>query len=125
MGRRCRSVGNAMLNIFSAFRNKLRLHREKSEERRCVNTVVITELTDELRDLVARAAQLCPEENGMAQRLKTLETELAHLGDLATRPEFCKLSTEQRLELRQGLLQVRSKILTTMQQGPSPTDFIQ
>ena len=61
----------------------------------------------------------------MAARLKKLEGELSRLAELANRPEFCKLSTEQRLELRQGLLQVRTQILTTMQQGPSPTDFIQ
>ena len=114
-----------MLNIFAAIQKKLRSRREKKACLHSNNPEVIVALTAELRDLASRAAQFYPEENDMSARLKTLELELARLGDLTTRPEFCKLSPEQRLELRQGLLQVRTQILTTMQQGPSPTDFIQ
>ena len=111
--------------MFAAIMNKRRLRREKQAVQRSVDPKAIADLTTELRDLALRAAQFCPTETGMAARLKNLEEELSRLENLAHRPEFCKLSTEQRLELRQGLLQVRTQILTTMQQGPSPTDFIQ
>ena len=111
--------------MFAALMSKLRLRRERLAEQQSVDPKAITDLTTELRDLALRAAQFCTEEAGMAARLKTLEGELSRLEELAHRPEFCKLSTDQRLELRQGLLQVRSQILITMQQGPSPTDFIQ
>lgn len=111
--------------MFAALINKLRLRREQRAVQRSVDPKAIADLTAELRDLALRAAQFCPTETGMAARLKNLEGELSRLAELANRPEFCKLSTEQRLELRQGLLQVRTQILTTMQQGPSPTDFIQ
>ncbi len=114
-----------MPNIFGAIQNMLRQRRERQSVQRSVNSEAIMALTVELRDLASRAAQFCPEEIGMNARLKSLELELARLEDLAIRPEFCRLSTEQRLELRQGLLKVRSQILNTMQQGPSPTDFIQ
>lgn len=114
-----------MRNIFAVIQKKLRLRREKRACLRSADPEKIMELAAELRDLVARTAQLYFDENGMSLRLKTLEMELVRLGELTTRPEFCKLSPEQRLELRQGLLQVRTQILTTMQQGPPPTDFIQ
>ena len=112
-------------NIFAAIQNMLRVRHRQQSLQRSVDPEAITAIAAELRDLASRAAQFCHDENGMAARFKTLEVELARLEDMANRPEFCKLSTEQRLELRQGLLQVRSQILTTMQKEPSPTDFIQ
>ena len=111
-----------MLNLII---NNLRQRREQLALRRSVDPKAIADMAAELRELASRAAQFCPEETGLAPRLKGLQAELIRLEGLVTRPEFCKLSTEQRLELRQGLLQVRSQILITMQQGPSPTDFIQ
>ena len=112
-------------NIFAAIQNMMRVRHKQQNLKRSVDPEAITAITAELRDLALRAAQFCHDENGMAARFKTLEVELARLEDMANRPEFCKLSTEQRLELRQGLLQVRSQILITMQKEPSPTDFIQ
>lgn len=114
-----------MHNILAAIQNMLRVRREQEELQRSVDPEAIMAITAELRDLASRAAQFCHDGADTGARLKNLEVELARLEVLANRPEFCKLSTEQRLELRQGLLHVRSQILTTMQKEPSPTDFIQ
>ena len=112
-------------NIFAAIQNMLRVRGRQQRLRRSVAPEAIRAITAELRDLASRAAQFCHTENGTVTHFKTLEVELARLEDMANRPEFCKLSTKQRLELRQGLLHVRSQILITMQKEPSPTDFIQ
>lgn len=114
-----------MSKIIDSIQAYLRLRRAQKAVDNCTKPETIMVLTSELRDLVARAAQFSPPEAGMGPRLKLLENELTRLEELTTRPEFCTLSTEQRLEVRQGLLQVRDQVLKTMQQGSPPTEFVQ
>ena len=116
-----------MRNIFVSLQNMFvtREEQEQQKEQRSVEPEVITAIAVDLRDLAARAAQFCHDSSGTAIRLKNLEAELKRLEVLANRPEFCKLSVEQRLELRQGLLHVRDQILNTMQKEQTPTDIVQ
>ena len=115
-----------MRNIFESIQNMFGLREEQEiKQNTGVEPEVITAITVDLRDLAVRAAQFCHDSSGTAIRLKNLEAELKRLEILANRPEFCRLSIEQRLELRQGLLHVRDQILTTMQKEQSPTDFVQ
>lgn len=114
-----------MSSIIDSLQEHLRLRRIQRAVDKSTRPEMIMALTVELRDLVIRAAQHCSPEIGVAARFKLLETELSRLEQLANRPEFCNLSPEQRLEVRQGLMQVRNQVLNTMQENQPPTDFIQ
>ncbi len=114
-----------MSNLFDSLQEHLRLRRVQRAVSRHVRPEAIMAFSADLRDLVTRAGQLCSLEIGEAARFKLLETELVRLEQLANRPEFCNLSMEQRLEVRQGLVEIRAQVLKTMQENQPPTNFIQ
>jgi hypothetical protein len=85
----------------------------------------ILDLTREIREMAALAAQVCPREEAVQSRIQAIQTEMDRLAGHAGRPEFHRLPAGKRILLRQGLLQSRGQLLETMQAAPTPTRLLQ
>lgn len=85
----------------------------------------ILRMSREIRALAEAAAQICPGEEPLQSRIRSIQAEMSRLGRLAVRPEFRRLSPGKRILLRQGLMQSREQLLETLQTAPSPTRVLQ
>mgnify|MGYP001348845368 CR=1 FL=1 len=82
-------------------------------------------LAGELRDLARVAERLWPRSHKFYIKIKRIQSEMEQLDQLASRPEFRRLSPEKRLRLRESLIQSRDQLLETVQTAPSPTSRLQ
>lgn len=82
-------------------------------------------LSAELRELAEAVSKIRHETPGFQPRLERIIREMSQLEELASKPEFKRLSTAKRLELRNSLLSSRRQLLESMQAAPPPTDRLQ
>jgi type I site-specific restriction-modification system R (restriction) subunit len=83
------------------------------------------ELSMELQELADKASKLCLHEPSFQAKLKRIKVEMEQLDDLASKPEFKRLSPKKRMELRASLMHSREQLLEHLHQAPSPTQTIQ
>lgn len=82
-------------------------------------------LAEEVAELARVAMRVCPEQEELLARIETIQKEMDGLAEMAAKKEFAKLSAGRRILLRQGVLQARDQILSSMQAAPTPTDRLQ
>ncbi|WP_147821989.1 hypothetical protein [Salidesulfovibrio onnuriiensis] len=79
----------------------------------------------EIRELAQLAAHVCPDSADIRMQISNIQHEMDRLDEMASQPEFRRLSTGKRLLLRQGLEQSKDQIIQAIEAAPSPTDIIQ
>lgn len=108
----------ALKKHWKSFLQARRLARE-------IEPKTFLELSSELLELADAASKLWHNEPKFQNRLRRIREEMEQLEDLASKPEFRRLSPQKRLELRDSLLSSRDQLLETMNSAPSPTTTIQ
>ncbi|SDK82895.1 hypothetical protein SAMN05660337_1366 [Maridesulfovibrio ferrireducens] len=90
-----------------------------------INPKSFQSMAKEISELADACSQVCQPEGNVLQRVERIKDEMEQLTKLTMQPEFKKLSTQRKLELRESLIQSREQILESMQTAPSPTKLIQ
>ncbi|WP_461208340.1 hypothetical protein [Desulfocurvus sp. DL9XJH121] len=104
-----------------AWRRFLAARRQAGE----ITPQAFLDLSAELRELAETASKLRHSSPGLQGRLERILSEMEQLEDLASRPEFMRLSPAKRQELRQSLLSSRDQLISSMQTAAPPTDRLQ
>jgi len=99
-----------------------RQSRKLAEE---IDPSVFLAMAAELRDLADTASKLWQANPPYMARAQRILDEMNQLEHLASRPEFKRLSSQKRQELRQSLLLSRDQLLESMQASPPVTNTIQ
>lgn len=79
----------------------------------------------EVRTLAEAACRICPPERKLQSRIRAVHEEMERLASLAVTPEFRRLDSGRRQQLRKGLVRSREQLLRVMGQVPAPTRFLQ
>jgi len=82
-------------------------------------------LAREVRTLAEAARRVCPPERKLQSRIRAVHEEMDRLTSLAETPEFRRLDSGKRQQLRKGLVQSREQLLRVMGQVPAPTRLLQ
>jgi len=111
--------------MFSWVKKKLTKFKKHKKVSGQIDPQAFQSLAVELQELARIAERLWPEEEQFRQRIKRIKDEMSQLDALISKPEFRRLSTEKRMELRRSLLQSKAQLLETMHKAPSPTSLKQ
>ncbi len=111
-----------MLKYIKRFFRERRARREFAEH---IAPATIKALASDLRELAVLAARSGSHQVLPYERIQRMQTELDQLLDLATRPEFTRLSVQQRLELHAGLLHSKDLLMECIQTVAVPTERLQ
>lgn len=82
-------------------------------------------LAVEVRTLAEAACRVCPPERKLQSRIRAVLEEMDRLTAIAAMPEFRRLDSGQRQQLRKGLVRSREQLLRVMGQVPVPTRTLQ
>ncbi|WP_031479595.1 hypothetical protein [Maridesulfovibrio frigidus] len=105
-------------DLISQTKYRLRLAKE-------INPQSFRIMAKEISELADACSLVCQPENDLLKRVEQIKIEMEQLTELTKQPQFKKLSTERKLELRKSLRQSREQILEMMQMAPSPTKLLQ
>lgn len=111
--------------MFRWFRTKIESLRDKRRLARSVDPESFRTLAAELRELADLAKQLWPRQHKFHIKIERIQAEMEQLDKLASKPEFKRLSSDKRVQLRENLLHSRNQILETMKTAPTPTTTLQ
>lgn len=111
--------------MFNWLRNLLEERRTRKRLERDIHPDSFLRLAEEVAELARVAARVCPEQHELLARIETIQKEMDGLAEMAAKKEFAKLSAGRRILLRQGVLQARDQLLSSMQAAPAPTDRLQ
>lgn len=101
-----------------ALRERRQLDRELTAES-------FRDLARELRELAGLCRALWPRQHAFQERIKRIMDEMEQLDRLAATPQFRRLSSQKRLEIRKSLLHSRNQLMETVQNAPAPTTTLQ
>ena len=104
--------------LLSQAKKRMQLEKE-------INPKSFQNMAKEISDLADACSQVCQPQENVLQRVERIKAEMEQLTTLTMQPEFKKLSTQRKLELRESLIQSREQILESMQTAPSPTKLLQ
>ncbi len=90
-----------------------------------IDPAAFRRLARELDELAELAQKLLPRQHQYFARLQDIRREMEQLDELASRPEFRRLSAEKRVRLRKNLIQSRDQLIETVQSAPTPTSILQ
>ena len=107
------------------FRERYKALQERRRIARELDPKVFQRLARELNELATLAERVHPLEKPFAARIKRIQDEMAQLQQMASEPEFKRLSPQKRLQLKQSLLESREQLVESVQTAPSPTDRLQ
>ncbi|BBD08642.1 hypothetical protein [Desulfovibrio ferrophilus] len=107
-----------LLKYWRRWRDARRLERQIAPK-------VFVELSAELKDLARTASKVRHDEPEFQTRVTRIQKEMKQLGELAGKPEFRRLTTAKRLELRKSLLLSKAQLLESMHNAEPPTDTLQ
>lgn len=99
--------------------------RDARKLERHISPRVFVELSTELMDLAQTASKVRHGEPAFQTRVARIQKEMEQLGDLASKPEFRRLSPAKRLELRKSLLLSKAQLLKSMRDAEPPTTTLQ
>lgn len=90
-----------------------------------VSPTGIRSMAEEVGELARLAARVSASSPELIELTQQVQVEIEKLEALTAQPEFKKLSTGQRILLRQGLLQSKEQLLKSIDKTASPTQRIQ
>ncbi|GAB7024318.1 hypothetical protein [Salidesulfovibrio brasiliensis] len=111
--------------ILDRIRNWWGQHRARKALSREVSPLGIRTMAEEVGELARLAAQVSASTPELIQLTEQIKDEMEKLENLTAQPEFKKLSTGQRILLRQGLLQSKEQLLQSIDKAASPTHRLQ
>ncbi|MGE4293052.1 MAG: hypothetical protein AB7E32_12685 [Desulfovibrio sp.] len=111
--------------ILGRLRDALRSLASRRRLQRQIQPRVFLDMADELRSLALCAAQACPGEASVQAVIRDIHQEAEKLVRIAGEPTFLRMSAQERLQLRQGLLHSKRQLLESIQSAPSPTRLLQ
>lgn len=111
--------------MFKKFLEKLRNWREQFSKAEEIDPSEFLQMATELRELAETASKLWQGDKAYRARAQRILDEMDQLTAIASKPEFRRLSTEKRQELRQSLILSREQLLKSMGASPPATDTIQ
>ncbi|GAB6175871.1 hypothetical protein JCM16814_07620 [Desulfobaculum senezii] len=111
--------------MIKKFKQRIRETIQARRRAKEIDPKSFLELSAELLELADAASKLWHSEPRFQTRLRRIREEMAQLEDLASKPEFKRLSPQKRLELRESLLSSRDQLLESLNSAPSPTTTIQ
>lgn len=103
----------------------LKEYRERKKYAKEIDPESFKSLAGELKELAQAAERLWPRQHRYYSKIKRIQTEMEQLVELASKPEFKRLSVQKRLELRKSLIHSREQLMETVQTAPSPTTTLQ
>ncbi|MBU1002059.1 MAG: hypothetical protein KKE73_06015 [Proteobacteria bacterium] len=109
---------NRLLGYWRRWRDARQLEKHISPR-------VFVELSAELKELARTASKVRHNEPDFQARVTRIQKEMNQLGELASKPEFKRLSPAKRLELRKSLLLSKAQLLESMHNAEPPTTTLQ
>ena len=85
----------------------------------------IQDLALEIRELARVAGRINDNPKDLQEKIDRIMAEMDQLHRLTTKREFRRLSPENRMRLRQSLIQSRQQLIDSVRSAPTPTDLVQ
>lgn len=111
--------------MFNKLRDLFKRWKKARRLERLISPGVFVKMSAELKELAGTASKLRQGDPAFQARVNRIRTEMDQLTELAGKPEFRRLTTAKRLELRKSLLMSKAQLLQSMHSAEPPTDTLQ
>jgi len=111
--------------IFGRMRDMIRALKARWQLSRRLEPREFLSMAEEIQTMARSAARACPPHTELQSAIQRIHDDAEALARRAVAPDFRRLPLQERMILRQGLVQSRRQLLQSMQCVPSPTRLLQ